>query len=999
MPSYTGKRPVSANVQPLERRPAQWLKRHTFTYDNRRAFRDNKADHDAKRDKYKPTVKCDMSDDDTKALQLQIAEKQRLLFEEEKAVRIMTPLAQAVFTMNDTRQAETLIQMLSKHVDNSTSAMTIRVAEKIFKNLTGKDIVFREPVQAKVDALKAKTLKQAAVKPPDAKTFKPADLPRSQTAVITNAIREPAPGKDMAFGDAARQITPARDTSYATYPSTGSNLVEFFRYTRADDDRTGVERFCNLLANTTSPYANTDAVALLFHLRDPRDGTGDRFVFRNIIDYLVTHNPALVRSIMHLSLVYGRADDMLYAVIRDDGLLRYFAHMASTHLCEEIMEVIRFGITETKSSFRFSLLAKWLKNEGSAYDATAGGKWMIVIKTIAYALRDILNEFSVKISNDGAPGTIKMSANAFKNGKIKFSNTRQMKQLYRVVLTMIRTHTQVAELYISGTPDPGSLLHVGDSTEDPIGRFKFDYGTLPSRSFFLNMNVLGRLDAKGFEKHIDKIASGGKQMNVKGSTIVDLVYDMHNIPSGNAIQMRTYELAWKAMIKRYKDALADIAKVMVAESEKAAETYKNSDDYDSAVPMKVMTLKEANTLISTQMAMMTVLDTSGSMRANCSNSVRAGDKRLLRCDVAAAICLFLSEVATESFHDLTLSFASQPAVVELMNSETHSLVERLAYITTGHGARQAEGYSTDLVKLVRLVVSICVKHKLKTAPRLIIVTDEGFNSQIEGAKGYSPDTRYRSGYALRSAEDSLNGLTTILDECQRLFADAGVEWGGFVYWNVADSNGPPPATASHAGINFLSGYNSQKLVSLVDPVHIMKAYLDCQKENMKAAKAEIAETAARERREKEGITVMDKPAAEPKTVAIKTNEETPLEQCLRTIRGPRYGNLVQTGFSQDKTGKWVPRVPIQGAFLFNRFVLETPAETALRIRKAEEAEKKKVERNKKKAAKKAAAEAKPARTLDPSPPAIDSIEKMMAKLSAESDSDFSDVSDDDGVLV
>ena len=170
-----------------------------------------------------------------------------------------------------------------------------------------------------------------------------------------------------------------------THVTTESDLVDLFATIgalRGAGDRTVTDRFARAFAE------NPDlAMKLAFYGRDVRGGLGERRVFRLILRWLASHEPAAVKRNIEYIPEYGRYDDLLSLV---------------GTLCEDdVIELIRGQLERDRSSDAgVSLLAKWLPSTNASSCETVK-----LAKHIAHRLgmtdaayRKLLSELRAKIA-------------------------------------------------------------------------------------------------------------------------------------------------------------------------------------------------------------------------------------------------------------------------------------------------------------------------------------------------------------------------------------------------------------------------------------------------------------------------------------------------------------------------------------------------------------------------------------------------------------------------
>jgi hypothetical protein len=118
----------------------------------------------------------------------------------------------------------------------------------------------------------------------------------------------------------------------------------FLRY---EKDETIINVFMDAYNENSS-----QAMKILFYLRDKEKGLGERRVFRVIIKHLASMNSSYLASNIHLIPVYGRWDD-LYSLF-------------DTYLQSEAIALMRKQISKDVKAEKPSSLGKWLKSENAS---------------------------------------------------------------------------------------------------------------------------------------------------------------------------------------------------------------------------------------------------------------------------------------------------------------------------------------------------------------------------------------------------------------------------------------------------------------------------------------------------------------------------------------------------------------------------------------------------------------------------------------------------------
>lgn len=192
------------------------------------------------------------------------------------------------------------------------------------------------------------------------------------------------------------------------------------------------------------------AMKLLFHIRDIREGMGERQLFRNILRHVAKKWPESARKNVRLIAEFGRWDDLLC--------------LYKTPAQKQMVEVIRQQLEQDLAAADrrdngdlnapISLLAKWLPSPNTSSGRTRRlGKWMA--KQLGMEERE-----------------------------------------YRRILARLRAHSCVTERYL---------------TRKSLN--KIDYEAVPAGAMLKYRSAFSRSDADAFSTYLEDVAAGEKKMH------------------------------------------------------------------------------------------------------------------------------------------------------------------------------------------------------------------------------------------------------------------------------------------------------------------------------------------------------------------------------------------------------------------------------------------------------------------------------------------------------
>ena len=192
------------------------------------------------------------------------------------------------------------------------------------------------------------------------------------------------------------------------------------------------------------------AMKLLFHIRDIREGIGERKMFRTLLRHVAFKWPGSARKNVRLIAEYGRWDDLLC--------------LYKTPAQKQMVEVIRAQLEKDLAAADrreagdvdapISLLAKWLpSSNASSHKTQKMGRWMA--KQLGMEERD-----------------------------------------YRKMLSRLRAHSCVTERYLTRK----SLQ-------------KINYEAVPAGAMLKYRSAFARSDAEGFSGYLEDVRNADKTMH------------------------------------------------------------------------------------------------------------------------------------------------------------------------------------------------------------------------------------------------------------------------------------------------------------------------------------------------------------------------------------------------------------------------------------------------------------------------------------------------------
>ncbi|KAK3052901.1 hypothetical protein LTR09_005965 [Extremus antarcticus] len=316
-----------------------------------------------------------------------------------------------------------------------------------------------------------------------------------------------------------------------------------------------------------------------------------------------------------------------------------------------------------------------------------------------------------------------------------------------------------------------------DITAEKFADIKYE--RVPSLAMKQYTPLFAKKDYEHFDKYIDHVASGKKQ--ISGATLLPstLVHAVHGgIGYSNTtakkrgadamvekklhdIQVRTIDAQWNTLVKRIKDS-------------------------------------------GTLQSSIAVCDVSGSMQ----NPVLADGTCAMSSSIG--LSLLIAEVTEPPFGGAFITFDNEPQVVRVGGADDKRTFEEKVQ----HIARADWGGSTDFVATFeKLILPIAIENKLtqeQMVKQLFVFSDMQFNS----AAGRGRDS-----------------WTTSYERIQKKYKEAGYEMPQLIFWNLAggragyeqtslgsgvEGAAPKPVTAAEENTALVSGYSQGMMKMFLD---------------------------------------------------------------------------------------------------------------------------------------------------------------------------------------
>ena len=278
---------------------------------------------------------------------------------------------------------------------------------------------------------------------------------------------------------------------------------------------------------------------------------------------------------------------------------------------------------------------------------------------------------------------------------------------------------------------------------------KIQYSAVPSRAMMIYRKAFGKHDSEGFEKFLEKALTGEVKINSSALYPYDMVSKVRSGEDSDVL-----EAQWRQL-----------------------------PDYVE---------KGVNAIV--------MADVSGSM--TCS-----GGRPF---NTSIGLAMYFAERNEGAFHNLFMTFSSNPKVVQLKGERLAQKVQFLSHAEWGG--------STDLEKAFMLVLDIAERNHIspeEMVKSIIVVSDMEINFAL--------------GAYVRGHNDWL-----FYDSMRRLYEEKGYDIPNVVFWNVNSRNDVFHADANRKGVQLCSGQSAATFKQLMGcigmtPVEMMLSVINSER--------------------------------------------------------------------------------------------------------------------------------------------------------------------------
>lgn len=496
------------------------------------------------------------------------------------------------------------------------------------------------------------------------------------------------------------------------------------------------------------PSVISDFFVLLFHKRNCRGGEGERLITYQLLLRAYKDYPETVASVIQLLPVFGYYGDFfgLWELICETPLDDSTRYVTYNNLVTEMIKCIKTQFNtdiNNIESKKISLLAKWLPREGKKFDKKCF--WYYTIGTLHIRVSAVRCLAASFFDRDMSETRITQSFTKWiRLYRTKVATLTTCLALPEVLmcakqyqnLNFERLASKAMRNYTKAILNEKRKGTCTDEYDETGNRYPDDKDRIAARKKLREWITQGKLD------------------KLKGGQLDPHEIMTKLVKSSSSLEKDVLRAQWEL---KKKDVIEQVQAIM---SEHGDDTKQNG--VGRLFPM---------------------IDVSGSMTGIHHN------QSVEPIQVALALGIMCSELASDPFKNLALSFTDNPHIFSFKEGDKPDV--KYAQVVREH-----MGYSTQFFKAIQAILDLCKTNKVesKDIPNLIVFTDCEFDQQnsANGANKF-PWTTQHQNLMKMWAEAGYNRMPTI------------------IYWNLRANTPGFQTDAKHPGVQFLQGYSPSLL--------------------------------------------------------------------------------------------------------------------------------------------------------------------------------------------
>ena len=522
-----------------------------------------------------------------------------------------------------------------------------------------------------------------------------------------------------------------------------------------------------------------DLFLLTFHKRNCRGGEGEKLITYKLLLKLYDFYPQSVLNLINILPLYGYYKDYfnIWEIVCSFQIGETLKYQKYSPLINKMVEImlrqiekdnknLKYNINaylneEEKSFFIISLLGKWMPRQGNHFDLSCywyhPSNMYKKVNSVLYLSSMMYNQSPFPKNNNGNNGN-KVNSWVLKEYRENISNLTIHLNVPEVLMCahqysfieFEKVASKAMKNYAKAFLNEKRKGVLGDEFQETGNRYILDEDRVKTRNNLREFIIDGK---------INKL--NGAQLDPH-----EIMGEL--VKSSSNLEKEILRAQWN---KKKEDVLAQVNKMM------------EEDGYDGE---KVNSIGRCIPMI----------DVSGSMCGKNSGS------NVEPIQVAAALGIMTSELASAPFNNLAISFTETPRVFHFGYEQHPDDKRNLIF-------RDQMGYSTQFGKAIDLILELCIKNNVPSSdiPNLLVFTDGQFDDM-------NSPTQYNNYYQKQNQNQENQKLSwkTCHKELMNKWASAGYDRvPTIIYWNLRANTVGVQTSADHPGVQLLQGYSPSLL--------------------------------------------------------------------------------------------------------------------------------------------------------------------------------------------
>lgn len=535
-----------------------------------------------------------------------------------------------------------------------------------------------------------------------------------------------------------------------------------------------LEAVFNEAEKTKDPEYLADLFVCLFHKRNVRGGEGEKLISYQMFLNIYEKYPQTICALAPLFANYGYFKD--YFLILELICQKPMDHQTRFDFYRQLVNVICNRIVEQRESDlrsldegrqnQLSLIGKWIPREKSHFDKTC--YWYYLDNTGTLQKVSLVRYLTSLVSKK-QPNLL--SKFDLKNYRLGNSRLGKALEIPEVLMCANQYHLIEFERVASKSMKTYTKAYLNEKLKGKVTHLDEETGNrYPKRE--------DRVQAR---KKLREFLTSKKADKLKGARLEPYEILRGLLSANSTAEKDVYRLQWES---KKRDVLEQAKKVF-EENREIAEKNGRLEEF----------LKTSKGGIGNCIP---IMDVSGSMMSQINNKTKAQ-----AIDACLALGIMTSELASEPFRNMAISFTDVPSVFHFKEDER--LEEKHSRVVREH-----TGYSTNFEAAVECLLDVCVKNKVRAedVPNLLVFTD----GQFDQMHNLSGSCAYGGGYYSTATQRQKRDWKTSHQNLLLKWNQAGYDRvPTIIYWNLRANTPGVQAEASHPGVQLLQGFSPSLL--------------------------------------------------------------------------------------------------------------------------------------------------------------------------------------------